>query len=322
MRRLGSANRYDTFERPRHELGRRCARRRTLQHLAAAAAAGDGIPGLSWRVPEERLAQQFLKNTLLVRLEAEARRAPRADQVDRLALITWLQGLPVTGRVALGIVDPRWLETHPAQDPVLSAGQQFVAGPPELKTIAVVRSNGELCHVRHEAGRSALDYAKACDLPAADWAWVAQPDGRTARVAVAPWNAQPSDEPAPGSWIWAAPRAMPDLVAASEGMIKFLATQGPSPQVLDAAALDAVAPAPAADKRAPLITSLDTRKGVDAAHYAPVRSVLPDPVPTPKVFRTSTNDWAKPASFKRLQPAWASSGTSGCRSPTSIPTHG
>ena len=176
-------------------------------------------PGLSWRVPEERLAQQFLKNTLLVRLEAEARRASRESQVDRLALITWLQGLPVTGRVALGIVDPRWLETHPAEDPVLSAGQQLVPGPRELKTIAVVRPNGELCHVRHEAGRSAWDYAKACDLPTADWAWVAQPDGRTARVGVAPWNAQPSDEPAPGSWIWAAPRQMPDLVAASEGMI-------------------------------------------------------------------------------------------------------
>ncbi len=250
-------------------------------------------PGLSWRVPEERLAQQFLKNTLLVRLEAEARRAPRENQVDRLALITWLQSLPVTGRVALGIVDPRWLETHPAEDPVLSVGQQFVPGPPELKTIAVVRPNGELCHVRHEAGRSAWDYAKACDLPAADWAWVAQPDGRTARVAVAPWNAQPSDEPAPGSWIWAAPRTMPDLVAASEGMIKFLATQGPSPQVLDAAALDAVKSAPAADNRTPLTTSLDARKGADAAHYAPVRSVLPEPVPTPKVFRTSTNDWGE-----------------------------
>ncbi|MCR8959056.1 hypothetical protein M0765_015375 [Variovorax sp. S2] len=33
-------------------------------------------PGLSWRVPQERLAQQFLKNQVLLRLEAARRRAP------------------------------------------------------------------------------------------------------------------------------------------------------------------------------------------------------------------------------------------------------
>lgn len=252
-------------------------------------------PGLSWQVPEERLAQQFLKNTLLVRLEADTRQSTRSTQADRLALIAWLQELPVTGRVALGIVDPRWLEAHPEEDPVLSAGQQFVAGPRDLKTIAVVRSNGELCHVQHEPGRTAWDYAKACELPDADWAWVAQPDGRTARVAVAPWNAQPSDEPAPGSWIWAPPRAMPDLVATSEGLIKFLATQGPSPQAANAAELGKAAATPMASRNATSV--LANRSSLPPANasvgFAPVRSVLPEPVTQPKTFRTSSSDWGE-----------------------------
>ena len=117
--------------------------------------AGTAAPGLSWRVPQERLAQQFLKHQLLLRLDAASRRAPREQQGERLQLIAWLQGLPVTGRVALGIVDPRWLEAHPEEDPVLKAGQQLVGPPPALKTIAVVLRDGQLCQVTHEAGRTA-----------------------------------------------------------------------------------------------------------------------------------------------------------------------
>lgn len=244
---------------------------------------GTAAPGLAWRVPQERLAQQFLKNTLLVRIEATNQRIARAHQVERLKLITWLQGLPVTGRVALGIVDPRWLQAHPEEDPVLSAGQQLVAPPTDLKTVAVVRPNGELCHVAHEPGRSAWDYVTACEpVGSYDWAWVAQPDGRTARLGVAPWNSQPSDEPAPGAWIWAAPRDMTDLVAASEGIIKFLATQGPAPQGTDTVAT------------APSTLSAPTQPQTPAA--APVTttiSVRPEAVPQYQAYRTSGNDWGE-----------------------------
>ena len=239
---------------------------------------GAAAPGLAWRVPQERLAQQFLKNTLLVRIEAANRLAARADQVERLKLITWLQQMPVTGRVALGVVDPRWLQAHPEEDPVLSAGQQLVAPPADLKTVAVVRPNGELCHVAHEAGRSAWDYVTACEpVGSYDWAWVAQPDGRTARVGVAPWNSQPSDEPAPGAWIWAAPRDMADLVAASEGIIKFLATQGPAPQGNDS--LAAASPA-----------RMDPQA---AAAPSTTVSVRPQPAAQYQPYRASGNDWGE-----------------------------
>ncbi|WP_373424266.1 YjbH domain-containing protein [Variovorax boronicumulans] len=240
-------------------------------------------PGLAWRVPQERLAQQFLKNTLLVRIESINRRSPRSEQADRLSLISWLQALPVTGRVALGIVDPRWLQAHPEEDPVLAAGQQLVAAPPNLKTIAVVRPSGELCHVTHEAGRTAWDYVAACEPRGpSDWAWVAQPDGRTARVGVAPWNSEPSDEPAPGAWIWAAPREMTDLVAASEGIIKFLATQGPSPQGdVSSAGISAQPGAQQPSAPAPTITPSTTV------------SVSPEVAPQYNAIRTSSNDWGE-----------------------------
>jgi len=250
--------------------------------------AGTAAPGLSWRVPQERLAQQFLKNQLLLRLDAASRRVPREQQGERLQLIAWLQGLPVTGRVALGIVDPRWLEAHPEEDPVLKAGQQLVGPPPGLKTISVVRPDGQLCQVAHEAGRTAWDYVAACDPEGKhDWAWVAQPDGRTARVGVSPWNAHPSDEPAPGAWVWAAPRGQDDLNALSEGMIKFLATQGPSPQDGTMAtatpfpAARAVPPAPSAP-------------AAQATPFAPTAiSVRPDAAPQYRALQSSGNDWGE-----------------------------
>ncbi|WP_082548499.1 YjbH domain-containing protein [Variovorax sp. Root473] len=247
-------------------------------------------PGLAWRVPQERLAQQFLKNTLLVRLEAASRRAPRSEQLDRLKLITWLQNLPVTGRVALGIVDPRWLQAHPDQDPVLSAGQQLVAPSPQLKTIAVLQPNGELCHVAHEAGRTVWDYVLACapDRPH-DWAWVAQPDGRTSRVGIAPWNGHPSDEPAPGAWIWAAPRGTTELVDASEGIIKFLATQGPSPQTATLrTSTAALAPAK------PVTASATTSPALPPVPPESIISVRSDAsAPQYKAPRASSNDWGE-----------------------------
>ncbi len=251
-------------------------------------------PGLAWRVPQERLAQQFLKNTVLVRLEAARRRAPKPEHAQRQQLITWLQGLPVTGRVALGIVDPRWLEAHPEQDPVLTAGQQLVAPPPALKTVAVVQADGRLCRIAHEPGRTAWDYVAACD-PAGrhDWAWVAQPDGRTARVGVSPWNAHPSNEPAPGAWIWSAPRGMADLEGISEGLIKFLATQGPSPQ--EEAGLPA--PAPAAESAVVPVAEPAVAPAPVAAPAPPPSpptvSVLAEPAPQYRALQPSGNDWGE-----------------------------
>ena len=257
-------------------------------------------PGLSWRVPQERLAQQFLKNQVLLRLEAARRRAPRAEHAQRQQLIAWLQNLPVTGRVALGIVDPRWLEAHPEEDPVLTAGQQLIAPPPVLNIISVVQPDGRLCQVAHEPGRTAWDYVAACDPEGKhDWAWVAQPDGRTARVGMAKWNAHPSDEPAPGAWVWAAPRGKDDLEAVSEGMIKFLATQGPSPQGSAVARAPATATPPAvaaSDVAAPaaIPIPLAAEPSPPATPFQPTTvSVRPEAAPQYRPLQPSGNDWGE-----------------------------
>lgn len=264
-----------------------------LRQPAEAAA-----PGLSWRVPQERLAQQFLKNQVLLRLQAASRRARGEEQARHLQLIAWLQNLPVTGRVALGIVDPRWLEAHPEEDPVLKAGQQLVAPPPALKTISVVQPDGRICQVVHEPGRTAWDYVAACDAQGKhDWAWVAQPDGRTARVGVAGWTAHPSDEPAPGAWIWAAPRGANDLNAVSEGMIKFLATQGPSPQdggAVSATSAGAASDAAAAQAATAPPAEIAAVSAAPGATFSPTAiSVRPEAAPQYRALQPSGNDWGE-----------------------------
>ncbi|MBT2334932.1 YjbH domain-containing protein [Variovorax paradoxus] len=210
-------------------------------------------PGLAWQVPQELLAQQFLKESLVVRVEAAIRSASPEERAPRERLLAMLQSLPATGRVALGIVDPRWLQANPAQDPVLSEGQRLAAPPAPLRTVTVVLPDGSFCQVAHEGGRPVQDYLSACRLgDGADWAWIAQPDGRTARAGIAAWNAEPADEPAPGAWIWAPPRRMPHLTELSEGLIKFLAVQGPSPQESNAPTIAGTLPEAVASQPRPL----------------------------------------------------------------------
>lgn len=186
--------------------------------------------GLSWQVPQEKLPQQYLRNVLLIHLERSAAQRSGEDRAIRERLLAWLHTLPATGRVALGIVDPRWLEVNPDQDPVAGDRARFVQPGFVARDVVLVQPDGTLCRVPHEGGRLIADYLRACRrLDGTDWAWIAQPDGRTARIGVAAWNQGENSEPAPGAWIWAPPRAMDDLVAASEGLIRFLATQGAAP---------------------------------------------------------------------------------------------
>ena len=231
-------------------------------------------PGLAWQVPQELLAQQYLKESLLVRVEAAVRSASPEERASREQLLSVLQSLPATGRVALGIVDPRWLQANPGQDPVLREGQRLAVPPAPLRSITVVQPDGSFCQVAHEGGRSVLDYLSACGLGSgADWAWIAQPDGRTARAGIGAWNAEPADEPAPGAWIWAPPRRMAALADLSEGLVKFLAVQGPSPQEPTAAPPAANAP----------VFSAPT-----------VAATLPEAVASqPRPLDISGNDWGE-----------------------------
>lgn len=183
--------------------------------------------GLSWRVAGEVPAQHALQQALLQALSGE-NTGVRASSQIKAHLRTWVATLPVTGRVPVSVTDARWLQANPIRDPVLLAGHSVVL-PKRPTTVTVVTGDGTRCFVSHVPEREAGAYLNACKVVNADWAWIAQPDGRVQRFGVASWNREVQDFPAPGSWIWAPPRNSGWSDRFSQQLITFLATQGPAP---------------------------------------------------------------------------------------------
>ena len=167
----------------------------------------------------------------------DAARAPSRSDDAGAQLSEWLRQLPITGRLTLAIGDARWMQAAPAQDPTLQPGHTvlLLARP---RTVTVLTQDGRPCLVQHRPGALAQDYLRAC-IPDAgatqvDTVWVAQPDGRTARFGIAPWNLQGQDEPGPGAWIWAPDRASAIAPSASDNLVRFLATQLPGESLAQA----------------------------------------------------------------------------------------
>ena len=202
-----------------------------LSHWLLDIPAEHYALGLQWQVPQEKPAQQALKDHLLARLAPQAIASSSWPQPDRERLRQWLLELPVTGRVVLANPEPAWLLVQPQQDPVLHKGQQVVLVP-RPASVTVVLPSGEYCQVPAQGSADARAYLQACLGHAAqdiDWAWVAQPDGRSERVPVASWNMGPQDAVAPGAWVWAPARDSGVDPALSEALVRFLGTQGPAP---------------------------------------------------------------------------------------------
>ena len=185
--------------------------------------------GLSWRVPSEKAGQASLKADLLYSLSGSDPEV-RAGVDARSSLRAWLGSLPVTGRVRVGLPDPRWLQANPSRDPILQNDQEVIL-PKRPGTVTVINSNGQRCDVAHVAFAEADAYIDACDPDSGsqvDWAWVAQPDGRVQRFGIRMWNEESQSALAPGAWIWAPARNAGWSNSFSERLIAFLATQGPS----------------------------------------------------------------------------------------------
>ncbi len=207
------------------------APKRLSDWLLEQPATPDAYPlGLSWRVPKEVASQLLLYHELLESLSGLDREgAADPDALGRLR--DWVHTLPVTGRVPVAVADARWLQANPVRDPSLQPGHTVVL-PGRPWTVTVITGRGERCAVTHLPGFEVAAYLDACAPAAsnrADWAWIAQPDGRMQRFGVAGWNREAQDEPAPGAWIWAPPRDGGWPERFSERLIRFLATQGPAP---------------------------------------------------------------------------------------------
>jgi len=183
---------------------------------------------LHWRAEAQRAPQARLQAAVLDSLKTDP--SITLSQSERDHLTNWLRALPLTGRVTLGVADAQWLQGAPDADPVLGDGQQVVLFK-RPSQVAVVTPTAAVCLVPHVPGAVAQNYLHACDPTLAsevDAAWIAQPDGRTRRFGIAPWNQEAQDEPAPGAWIWAPPRAAQLPESVSDNLVRFLATQAPA----------------------------------------------------------------------------------------------
>ena len=182
-------------------------------------------------MPDEVPAQNALKLELLSSLSG-GQNALTADAESMRRLRDWVVSLPVTGRVRVEVPDARWLQVNPRRDPVLGAGHTVVL-PHRPRTLTVISPQGRACKVDHKAGFEVKAYLSACGIKGADWAWIAQPDGKVQRFGIAAWNAEKQNEPAAGAWVWAPPRSSGWSDKFSERFIQFLATQGPAPDAED-----------------------------------------------------------------------------------------
>jgi len=208
--------------------GQQTAQRLSSWLLQNDSAATAYLSGLSWRVPEEIPAQLSLKLELL-RSISEAS-GPGRDPRHNQFLADLIAAMPVTGRVPVAMVDARWLQVHPERDPVLLPGHQIDL-PARPTTVTVIAGGVALCRVKHVAGQEAAAYVHACAASGAtaDWAWVAQPDGRIDRYGIGTWNREQQGLPAPGAWIWAPPANAGWTHGFSQKLITFLSYQGPAP---------------------------------------------------------------------------------------------
>lgn len=224
--------------------------------LVRNAVPGTDTTALHWRVAAEQAPQERLRQAVVQTLG------------EHEPLAAWLRALPLTGRLTVARADARWLQAVPAQDPVLQEGHSVVLLPRPGK-VTVLTEEGQTCTVAHAPGALIGDYLQSCwganGRADRDWAWLAQPDGRTHQYGIGSWSQTEQDTPGPGAWIWAPRRQAGIARHVSDNLIRILATQLPS----------------------------DHMPALGAMPVQPVAPVLTAASATPRNSQTTASDWGE-----------------------------
>lgn len=177
--------------------------------------------------------QTRLKAGVLFDLDSLHRDALASSRTSRASLAARLYrevlALPVTGRQR-AVLDPVALETGFARNDRVSDGDRLIY-PQRPRSVQVVGAVASPCTVEVHPLQQARDYLGSCPPLAdaeADYLWVIQPDGRSRRLGIAPWNREDGFLPVPGSTLLVPIRnddldtPTPDL---NRQLAEFLATQ-------------------------------------------------------------------------------------------------
>lgn len=147
-------------------------------------------------VAEQAANQAFLRASLQS-VTQDVRFPGLAAWRDRLAT------LPSNGFMPIAAVNPVRLELMPTANPVLEKGDVLVLGHRQQHIMVWDVRLAQPCQQAYQPWLPITGYLRAClgNLVTPDYLWLAHPDGRVQKVAVAAWNAEPAPWPAPGTHI-------------------------------------------------------------------------------------------------------------------------
>lgn len=169
--------------------------------------------------PSLRLEQQLRKDRILTQLALY----PELPGIS--GLISFLESLPVTGRLTPVQTDVAALLVTPSVDYQLSPNT--ITSLLRIPTQAsVLTGDGQLCSVGIRSSVAVESILRQCaSSEPSDEAWVIQADGVSTRVFTDSWNRRADVLVAPGAWVWQPPRLLQDNLPLCADIAQFLATQ-------------------------------------------------------------------------------------------------
>jgi hypothetical protein len=149
-----------------------------------------------------------LKAGVLFDLASLQQRALAGDDqalaASSAALRSWIGSLPVTGRQAPALLDPRAVEVNAPENHLLAAGDElhYPLRPDGIRVVGAVQQACTLPLVPLQDARLYLASCALSDAADRDSLYVIEPDGRVFVQGVALWNRSEAQALAPGAVIY------------------------------------------------------------------------------------------------------------------------